>query len=159
MRNYVKTGEDNGGVHINSGIPNRAFYLAATAIGGYAWKKAGLVWYVTLRDRLRHNAQFADAARATIDVAQETFGMGSAEATAVSKAWDTVGVVPAAKAVIVARAPVAAAAAAVKPAAARVTNGARRAKVAASAVKERGREDRVHPKRRRGRHSKPAHAR
>lgn len=30
---------DNGGVHINSGIPNRAFYLAATKIGGYAWEK------------------------------------------------------------------------------------------------------------------------
>ncbi|MFD8784112.1 M4 family metallopeptidase [Kitasatospora sp. NPDC059599] len=28
--------QDNGGVHINSGIPNRAFHLAATAIGGNA---------------------------------------------------------------------------------------------------------------------------
>ena len=43
---------DNGGVHINSGIPNRAFYLAATALGGYAWEKAGRVWYVTLTERL-----------------------------------------------------------------------------------------------------------
>ena len=38
---YVQTTGDNGGVHLNSGIPNRAFYLAATAIGGNAWEGAG----------------------------------------------------------------------------------------------------------------------
>ena len=41
MDDYVDTFSDNGGVHINSGIPNKAFYLAATAIGGKAWEKAG----------------------------------------------------------------------------------------------------------------------
>ena len=41
MDDYVETTDDNGGVHINSGIPNRAFYLAATAIGGTAWEGAG----------------------------------------------------------------------------------------------------------------------
>ena len=35
MDDFVETDQDNGGVHINSGIPNHAFYLAATAIGGY----------------------------------------------------------------------------------------------------------------------------
>lgn len=39
MKDFIKTREDNGGVHLNSGIPNRAFYLASTAIGGYAGKK------------------------------------------------------------------------------------------------------------------------
>ena len=41
MDHYVelKEDEDDGGVHINSGIPNRAFYLAATAIGGPAWER------------------------------------------------------------------------------------------------------------------------
>ena len=39
MDDYVDTTDDNGGVHINSGIPNHAFYLAATAIGGNAWEK------------------------------------------------------------------------------------------------------------------------
>jgi hypothetical protein len=37
MADFVNTNQDNGGVHINSGIPNRAFYLAAKAIRGYAW--------------------------------------------------------------------------------------------------------------------------
>ena len=35
MSEYVRTASDNGGVHVNSGIPNHAFYLAATAIGGF----------------------------------------------------------------------------------------------------------------------------
>lgn len=45
MDDYIKTREDNGGVHLNSGIPNRAFYLAAKALGGFAWEpgRASLV--------------------------------------------------------------------------------------------------------------------
>jgi hypothetical protein len=60
MRHYVHTWDDNGGVHLNSGIPNHAFYLAATAIGGNAWEKAGQIWYDTICDRsLRRSASFA----------------------------------------------------------------------------------------------------
>jgi Zn-dependent metalloprotease len=40
----------NSGVHINSGIPNKAFYLAATKLGGYSWDVAGKIWYDTLLD-------------------------------------------------------------------------------------------------------------
>jgi Zn-dependent metalloprotease len=43
MAHFVHTGEDAGGVHINSGIPNRAFYLVATSLGGNAWEKAGQI--------------------------------------------------------------------------------------------------------------------
>ena len=54
MKGYVQTMEDNGGVHINSGIPNNAFYRLAVALGGFAWEKAGRIWYEALRDpRLR----------------------------------------------------------------------------------------------------------
>ena len=48
MADYVETTDDNGGVHTNSGIPNRAFYLAATAIGGDTWQGAGQIWYAAL---------------------------------------------------------------------------------------------------------------
>ena len=41
MKDYVNTSSDNGGVHINSGIPNHAFYITALELGGYAWEKAG----------------------------------------------------------------------------------------------------------------------
>ncbi|MCF4969965.1 M4 family metallopeptidase [Nostoc sp. CMAA1605] len=83
---------DNGGVHINSGIPNRAFYLAATAMGGYAWEKAGKIWYIALRDRLRSKANFQQAADITVQIAKELYGEGSTEHQAVNQAWQKVGV-------------------------------------------------------------------
>jgi Zn-dependent metalloprotease len=43
MRAYVKTDDNNGGVHINCGIPNHAFYRLATALGGPAWERAGRI--------------------------------------------------------------------------------------------------------------------
>jgi Zn-dependent metalloprotease len=91
MRDYVNTTRDNGGVHINSGIPNRAFYVAATNIGGKAWEKAGQIWYDALRDaRIRPTARFRTFARATVRAAQHGFGKDEVEA--VRDAWRTVGV-------------------------------------------------------------------
>lgn len=84
--------DDNGGVHINSGIPNYAFYLAATAIGGYAWETAGKIWYIALRDVLRSKANFKRAANATIAVAGELYGSDSKEKQSVQNAWQQVGV-------------------------------------------------------------------
>ena len=81
---------DNGGVHINSGIPNHAFYLAATALGGYAWETAGRVWYVVLTDMLGPDSRFTDAAQATVEVARELFGDDVERA--VTDAWSRVGV-------------------------------------------------------------------
>ena len=46
MRGYVVTDQDNGGVHANSGIPNKVFYLVAMDIGT---DKAALIWYDTLQ--------------------------------------------------------------------------------------------------------------
>jgi Zn-dependent metalloprotease len=83
---------DNGGVHINSGIPNRAFYLAAMEIGGYAWEKAGKIWYIALRDRLRAKADFQKAADIITQVASELYGDGSLEHKAVKNAWKQVGI-------------------------------------------------------------------
>jgi Zn-dependent metalloprotease len=94
MPNYVNTTQDNGGVHINSGIPNRAFYLAATAIGGYAWQKAGLIWYRVLNGSLSPSADFQTMAHATVTVAGSLFGQNSIERKAVVDAWSTVGVDP-----------------------------------------------------------------
>jgi Zn-dependent metalloprotease len=93
MDDYVETVQDNGGVHINSGIPNHAFYLAATEIGGYAWEVTGRIWYEALRDpALRPDAGFASFARLTVAVAERVQGQGSPAASAVKDAWDNVGV-------------------------------------------------------------------
>lgn len=90
MRDYVETWDDGGGVHINSGIPNRAFHLAAIAFGGHAWERAGRIWYEALRERLREESRFADAAAATLDVARRAFGRDAAGI--VKDAWREVGV-------------------------------------------------------------------
>jgi len=93
MAGYVQTTEDSGGVHLNSGIPNHAFFLAATAIGGNAWEGAGAVWWDALTsDATTESIDFAGFARVTVDAAARRFGRGSAEATAVADAWRTVGV-------------------------------------------------------------------
>ena len=79
---------DFGGVHINSGIPNFAFYVTAFNIGGYAWEKAGRIWYAVLSDAsLAQNANFADVKNLTIVHAEKTFGINSLEVKAVKQGW------------------------------------------------------------------------
>ncbi|MET0822596.1 MAG: M4 family metallopeptidase [Aeromicrobium sp.] len=91
MADYVDTTDDNGGVHLNSGIPNHAFYLVATALGGNAWDAAGHIWYDTITGDLPTTATFDQFAAATADAALRRFGDGSREHRAVSEAWSTVG--------------------------------------------------------------------
>jgi Zn-dependent metalloprotease len=92
MKDYVNTSSDNGGVHINSGIPNYAFFIAATEIGGNAWEKAGLIWYRTLKDKLKFDSNFQQCATLTWQVAGEDFGTGGLEQQAVRKGWSAVGI-------------------------------------------------------------------
>ena len=101
MRQYknLLPSEDNGGVHINSGIPNRAAYLLAeglsaegigTSIGR---EKTEKIYYRALTIYLTASAQFIDARRALIQSAEDLSSAGSADAQAVAAAWDAVGVV------------------------------------------------------------------
>ncbi len=93
MAHFVHTGQDNGGVHTNSGIPNRAFYLVAASIGGKAWEKAGQIWYDTVQDpKLKPAASFATFANLTALNAAHRYGSTSAERKAVTDAWTKVGV-------------------------------------------------------------------
>ncbi len=92
MAGYVETEDDNGGVHLNSGIPNRAFYLVASALGGNAWDAPGQIWYDTLTSgTLGVTVTFAGFARATVRSAVKRYGIGSAEHLAVVSGWTTVG--------------------------------------------------------------------
>jgi Zn-dependent metalloprotease len=93
MDSYVRTSADNGGVHINSGIPNRAFYLVAEQLVGNAWDSPGRIWYETLTGGdLPTGATFTVFARATAATAGELFGSDSKEHDAVRNAWETVKV-------------------------------------------------------------------
>ena len=92
MKDYVTTVDDNGGVHINSGIPNHAFYVTSINIGGYAWDKAGLIWYKTLTEKLSNASNFQNAADLTYAAAGELFGANSLEQNAVKSGWAEVGI-------------------------------------------------------------------
>jgi Zn-dependent metalloprotease len=80
---------DNGGVHLNSGIPNHAFYQAAVGIGGYAWEAAGHIWYESLRASTP-TTDFQAFADTTVGKAGDLYG--SSEQDAVRDAWDHVGI-------------------------------------------------------------------
>lgn len=93
MDDYIETTSDNGGVHINSGIPNKAFYHVAMELGGSAWEKAGKIWYLTLRDKLNSTSDFHAAANLTLEAAGELYGKNSPEQNAVQKGWEQVGII------------------------------------------------------------------
>jgi hypothetical protein len=86
MDDFVVTTSDNGGVHLNSGIPNRAFQLAAVAIGGTAIGGAGRIWYDALvGGDVPEDSDFATFAAATVAAA-------GSHADLVREAWAQVGV-------------------------------------------------------------------
>lgn len=81
---------DYGGVHINSGITNFAFYVACFNLGGFSWDKIGRIWYAALTDtaNLLPNAEFADFKNVTLQKAEALFGAGSLEVKAVTDGWN-----------------------------------------------------------------------
>jgi Zn-dependent metalloprotease len=91
MRDYVVTTDDNGGVHINSGILNHGFYLAAMAMGGKTWEVLGKIWYAALTSRLKPEADFGDFTGATVDIAGELYGNGGRVQRIIAEVWSDVG--------------------------------------------------------------------
>ncbi len=79
---------DSGGVHINSGIPNRAFVLFAKAVDGPAWETPATVWYDAML-QLTQRSRFADLAKLTAQIAGDRFD--AATKKAVRAAWKKVG--------------------------------------------------------------------
>jgi Zn-dependent metalloprotease len=92
MKHYVKTSSDDRGVHINSGIPNHAFYRVATLLGGNAWETAGKIWYRALTRELHPKSRFQHCADATWRAAGDLFGRGSTPQDAVVAGWKAVGI-------------------------------------------------------------------
>lgn len=93
MDHYKDVDYDNGGVHINSGIPNHAFYVTATSLDGPAWERAGKIWYGALTDsRLGSRATFQELANLTFAITGQLYGFSSPERTAVESGWGAVGI-------------------------------------------------------------------
>jgi Zn-dependent metalloprotease len=81
-----------GDPHDNSGIPNHAFYLAATNIGGHSWEKAGKVWYAALTsNKTKPNMRIAEFAKLTRASAKSLFATDTAVYRGVDDAWASVG--------------------------------------------------------------------
>jgi len=101
---YVNTLEDSGGVHINSGIPNHAFYLAVhggtnrvsgltvAGVGDANIDRVAKIFYRAFTFFLTPTASFSDARNATLQAATELYGGSSNERQQVQLAWDAVGV-------------------------------------------------------------------
>jgi Zn-dependent metalloprotease len=81
---------DFGGVHINSGIPNHAFFLTARFVGGNAWEAPGHIWYESLKASTE-TTEFQEFADTTFTIAGRLFGPNSAAQQAVRAAWEEVG--------------------------------------------------------------------
>jgi thermolysin len=100
----VITSSDNGGVHINSGIANNAFYLAieggtnrtsllsVQGVGAANREQIERVFYRAFTQLMPANATFATARAATIQASVDLFGANSAANRAVTQAWTAVGV-------------------------------------------------------------------
>lgn len=91
---------DNGGVHINSGIANKAFYLVAKGgshhlggtMTGIGPDDAAKIWYRALTSFMTSSTNFAGARTATLNAATALFGNTSTQYNAVCQAWSMVGV-------------------------------------------------------------------
>jgi len=91
---------DNGGVHTNSGIPNKAFYLVAKggshsnggSMTGIGADKAAAIWYKALTTYMTSSTNFKGARTATLNAAAALYGSGGTEYNAVAQAWSLCGV-------------------------------------------------------------------
>ncbi|WP_158501510.1 M4 family metallopeptidase [Vitiosangium sp. GDMCC 1.1324] len=92
---------DNGGVHINSGIPNKVFYLVAVGgthhysgitVTGIGVTDAARIWYRALTSYMTSSTNFAGAKTATLNAAAAIFGLGSPQYNSVQAAWTAAGI-------------------------------------------------------------------
>ncbi len=90
---YLPVSEEGdwGGVHINSGIINRAYYLLAAGLdGAIGLRDAERIFYRALTVYLTRNSQFIDARLACIQAAEDIFGTNSTHAQKIAEAFDVV---------------------------------------------------------------------
>jgi Zn-dependent metalloprotease len=97
---YTGTG-DNGGVHINSGIPNHVFYLCSqggthhrsgVTVSGIGYSACERIWYRALTSYMTSSTNFAGARTATLNAAAALYGSGSAQYNTVAQAWTACGI-------------------------------------------------------------------
>lgn len=80
---------DEGGVHINSGIPNHVFYLIASQIGK---ENAEQLYYDVLTNYMTFSSDFKDLRYSVLTAAEGRFGPSSEEYEICKQAFDNVGI-------------------------------------------------------------------
>lgn len=97
--NRYRGSSDNGGVHINSGIINKAYYLTAAGgtfsgvtVPGIGRDDAVKIYYNALVYYLTPTSNFSAARTALVQSARDLYGANSAQARSVALAFDAVGV-------------------------------------------------------------------
>jgi hypothetical protein len=102
-RVYIGSSYDNGGVHFNSGIQNKAFYLLAEGgthpdngmfVTGIGREVAERIFYRALEVYVTPSSQFIDVRNACVSAASDMYGAGSQQHTSTQQAWCAVGVGP-----------------------------------------------------------------
>jgi len=88
MSRFLDTEQDNGGVHINSGIPNKAFAVWSQSAGGYAFEKTYPIWWAT-RKQIHSDCDFQTFADATVANARQ---LSPNEVSRLRDAWNAVGI-------------------------------------------------------------------
>jgi Zn-dependent metalloprotease len=89
MSNYVNTSSDDGGVHTNSGIPNKAAYLVAKSIGN---EKTAKIYYRALTEYMYPTTDFSGAKDALAQAATDLYGSNSSEVNSIDSAFAVVGI-------------------------------------------------------------------
>lgn len=94
--------EDDGGVHLNSGIGNLAFYLTSEGgqhptrggepVEGIGMDAAADIWYRALTRYMTASSDFAGARKAMLHAAEDLYGADSLEYATIQDAWNRVGV-------------------------------------------------------------------
>jgi bacillolysin len=97
--NLYRGSSDNGGVHTNSGIINKAYYLLAqggtfhsVTVNGIGRDAAAQIYYSAFTNYLTSSSDFSNARDAVVQAAKDLYGASSAQATAAAKSFDAVGV-------------------------------------------------------------------
>ncbi|MGW8959012.1 M4 family metallopeptidase [Paenibacillus sp. NPDC055715] len=97
--NLYKGSSDNGGVHTNSGILNKAYYLLAQGgtfhdvkVDGIGRDAAVQIYYSAFTNYLTSSSKFSNACAAVIQAAKDLYGANSAQAIAAAKSFEAVGV-------------------------------------------------------------------
>jgi Zn-dependent metalloprotease len=89
---FIETDADDGGVHLNSGILNRAYYEVCSLFGGFAYEKVGKLWFAFMLDRNMNKKMDFEEFRAILLKKATRFGFSFPERNLIEEGFRIVGI-------------------------------------------------------------------